>query len=266
MSGFDANSKFGYFLQVRDNHGALQQSIRLKSTPTLVAVSKRGRNSSYYTAVLVFGVPSVVTVYESNGETVADHTLPDFTFAKGMKFRDEDNRLVVAGAHETIVYNIKAGAEATFYQQPRGSNSVAFNADGSKMAVYLNTAPSVVYIRNLYTGAAQSLCTVDGDTGVSLATDGQGRSVVLAYSQVNSSAPLSVTIFNVPDVTTAPATAAPTRIVSTDDGSPPIGVIVGGIAVALLVAACVGFWLWKKRQAVPEDTYVDMASVEPTVN
>ena len=101
--------------------------------------------------------------------------------------------------------------------------------------------------------------TVDELGGASVATDGQGRSVVLAYSLVNSSTPLKVTVFNVPDQSTTSSTA-------------PIGAIIGGVlgGVALLVAAGVGFFVWTKRQAapqaVPEDTYVDMPSVELTVN
>eukprot|EP01061_Rhynchopus_euleeides_P041521 TRINITY_DN724_c0_g1_i22.p1 TRINITY_DN724_c0_g1~~TRINITY_DN724_c0_g1_i22.p1 ORF type:complete len:346 (+),score=35.83 TRINITY_DN724_c0_g1_i22:567-1604(+) len=254
---------YGHYLEVRDNDGTLRQRLGPLPgfLPQVAAVSKRLRNpssSSYYTAVSYFGVPSVVTVYDSNGETVAKHTLPDYTHFKRMKFRDEDNSLVLAGTDRTIVYNIKTGAKTTFYRRYRGTHSVAFNADGSKMAVYVRPNPyraetPHVYIEDLYTGDVQRLCTVDGDTGVSFATDGQGRSVVLTYSQKDSSASMRVSVFNVPDVTNVPATPTPPTN-APSDSSAPIGAIIGGVlgGVALLVAAGVGFWLWKKRQAAPK--------------
>eukprot|EP01061_Rhynchopus_euleeides_P041513 TRINITY_DN724_c0_g1_i11.p1 TRINITY_DN724_c0_g1~~TRINITY_DN724_c0_g1_i11.p1 ORF type:complete len:401 (+),score=78.43 TRINITY_DN724_c0_g1_i11:57-1259(+) len=252
-------------VEVYDNQGTLQQSLELEGRPEDVAVSKligNSTSSDYYVAVGFVGLP--LTVYDSNGDIVASYTLRRDPFFSGMKFRDEDNSLVLAEFSETIVFNIETGASTTSSLPDQYSFGVlvAFNDDGSKIFANLQSlqggAPRV-YVRDVDTGDGRMLCTMDDDapwiTGVSFATDGQGRSVVLTYSQKADSAPLKVSVFNVPGQSTTSSTA-------------PIGAIIGGVlgGVALLVAAGVGFWLWKKRQAAPEETYVDMASVEPTVN
>ena len=278
-----------FAVEVYDNQATLQQRFYLDSEPDAVAVSKVLGNSTssyYYVAAATL---RFLTVYHSNGELVANHSLLSVIWFKGMKFRDDGNSLVAALSWDTIVFNIKTGANITFSHDLWSGvsvDSVAFNPDGSMMAFYRESSerrgtPPHVYLQDLSTGDDQAACqlprgegdvslvtdvqgrsvvlTIDEPGGVSFATDGQGRSVVLAYSLVNSSTPLKVTVFNVPDQSTTSSTA-------------PIGAIIGGVlgGVALLVAAGVGFFVWTKRQAapqaVPEDTYVDMPSVELTVN
>eukprot|EP01061_Rhynchopus_euleeides_P041529 TRINITY_DN724_c3_g1_i2.p1 TRINITY_DN724_c3_g1~~TRINITY_DN724_c3_g1_i2.p1 ORF type:complete len:422 (+),score=42.96 TRINITY_DN724_c3_g1_i2:135-1268(+) len=258
-----------YFVEVFDSRGnskLVVDTARQVYPPKVVAVSKPiGTTTSFYVAV---ASDYTVFVHLQSGSQLLSYDLPDRATVIALTFQGEHTLVIVARTSSketkqvshTVVYDLKTDAHTTFTNDDWYISSVAFNDEGSHMAVSGSQGGGeqgtpFIYIMDLSTGLVQTLCeqTVENKTGgwasyvnVSFVTDGQGRGMVLAQTRTKPSSiqALQVTL------------TAPEGQAHVSDGvkSAPIQSIMHVVynKVALLVAAGVGFCLWKMLQVAPQ--------------
>eukprot|EP01061_Rhynchopus_euleeides_P001237 TRINITY_DN1088_c1_g1_i3.p1 TRINITY_DN1088_c1_g1~~TRINITY_DN1088_c1_g1_i3.p1 ORF type:complete len:368 (+),score=63.15 TRINITY_DN1088_c1_g1_i3:566-1669(+) len=197
--------------------GYTDDTLWLTGVPIAVAISNTlGGTRVHYVAIANSGADGVhVVVTIPRQGVVNSFPLPAGTGeVLALKFYDEGPYLAIVTVTGTLIYNIRSGWFQTYANNDWYTSSVAFNDDGSWMAVsgsrggFVGGTP-YIYMLSLRTGAVQTLCQqemVDKDhpannyASLSYATDAQGRGVILSRHQKNTTHMVMQT-FRVPNTT-----------------------------------------------------------------